>query len=95
MINFGQIYEGWKNMLVPSSELKDTIEKVSAERMAICNDCPFHSKHHPSNVPYDHCTDCGCMLKAKTACLSCECPKKYWMAEMTDAQEEHDLKAKL
>jgi len=95
MINFGQIYEGWKNMLVPSSELKDTIEKVSAERMAICNDCPFHSKNHPNNVPYDHCTDCGCMLKAKTACLSCECPKKYWLAEMASQEEEHDLKTKL
>ena len=95
MINFGQIYEGWKNMLVPSSDMKETIEKISAERMAICNNCPFHSKNHPSNVLYDHCTDCGCMLKAKTSCLSCECPKKYWLAQMHSQEEENDLKTKL
>jgi hypothetical protein len=95
MINFGQIYEGWKNMLVPASDMKATIEKVSAERMAICDNCPFHSKNHPNNVPYDHCTDCGCMLKAKTACLSCECPKKHWLAEIASQEEEHSLKTKL
>jgi len=95
MINFGQIYEGWKNMLVPSSELKDTIEKISAERMAICNSCMYHSKNHPITVPYDHCIECGCMLKAKAACLSCECPKKYWLAQMKDPEEEQDLKTKL
>jgi len=82
-------------MLVPSSDMKETIEKISAERMAICNDCSFHSKNHPSSVPYDHCTDCGCMLKAKTSCLSCECPKKYWLAQMNSQEEENDLKTKL
>ena len=95
MINFKQIYEGWKNMIVPSSELKETIEKISAERLAICNDCSFHSKNHPNNVPYEHCTECGCMLKAKTSCLSCECPFKYWLAQMNSQEEENDLKTKL
>jgi hypothetical protein len=95
MINFGQIYEGWKNMLVPSAEMKSTIEKISAERMAICEQCPYHSKNHLSTIPYDHCSDCGCMLKAKTACLSCECPKKYWLAQMNDYDEEQDLKKKI
>jgi hypothetical protein len=74
--------------------MKETIEKISAERMAICNNCPFHSKNHPSNVLYDHCTDCGCNLDAKSSCLSCSCPKEKWMA-LTTQDEEDALKQEI
>jgi hypothetical protein len=95
MINFKQVYEGWKNMLVPSAELKETIEKVSTVRLAICNNCPHHSKYHKTLRPDDHCTDCGCMLNAKVACMSCECPKRFWLAELDNPEEENDLNIRL
>lgn len=87
MINFSQVYEGWRNKIIPPKELREQIQTVSAIRAEICNDCPHHSKHHDTLRVDDHCTDCGCTLSAKQACLSCECPKSYWKAEVTQEQE--------
>lgn len=57
--------------------------------MEICNDCPFHSKHHNTPLrPDAHCTHCGCTLSAKTKCLSCACPIGKWEALLTEQQEE-------
>jgi len=97
MINFKQVYEGWKNKLVPSEEMKVLIHDVSTERLALCAKCPFHSKYHRTPLrPDDHCTECGCNLAAKTACLSCGCPlpgeKKMWDAVMQSNEEEEELK---
>lgn len=89
MINFGQIYEGWRNKLVPPADMKQTIQQVSKERLSICDKCPFHSKNHKTPLrPDAHCVDCGCNLEAKTACLSCSCPQDKWMAVVDDEQEE-------
>lgn len=89
MINFSQIYEGWRNKLVPPADMKNTIQQVSQERLSICDKCPFHSKFHKTPLrPDAHCTDCGCNLEAKTACLSCSCPQDKWMAVVDDKQEE-------
>jgi hypothetical protein len=89
---FKQIYEGWKNMLVPPSEMKATIEQVSRDRLDICEDCPKHSKFHETNRPDDHCTECGCMLRAKVACLSCMCPLRKWVPVVQSPEEEEKLK---
>lgn len=89
-MNLTKIYEGWKNKLFPDEELKERIEEVSKKRMEICNGCFYHSSNRPgyrSLRPDAHCTDCGCTLSAKTACLSCGCPREYWKAEMTKEQE--------
>ena len=90
MINFEQIIEGWKNHLFPSSYMKEIIKKVSEERMAICEQCEFHSKFHKTYRPDEHCIDCGCTLLAKTKCLSCECPldEPKWEAVVTEEEEE-------
>lgn len=89
MINFSQIYEGWRNKLVPPADMKNTIQQVSQERLSICDKCPFHSKFHKTPLrPDAHCTDCGCNLEAKTACLSCSCPQDKWTAVVDDKQEE-------
>ena len=71
------------------------IEKVSKERMEICRGCKFNSENRKKEgyktVRLDeHCTNCGCTLSAKTACLSCECPleEKKWNA--ITSQEEYD-----
>ena len=93
MINFSQIYEGWRNKLVPPADMKDMIQQVSQERLSICSKCPFHSKNHSTPLrPDAHCTDCGCNLEAKAACLSCSCPQEKWVAVMDDQNEEEQLK---
>lgn len=86
-MNFKQIYEGWRNKLIPPAELRETIKEVSQERLAICDGCGYHSKNHNTSRPDNHCTNCGCNLEAKTACLSCDCPIKKWVAVMNDHNE--------
>jgi hydrogenase maturation factor HypF (carbamoyltransferase family) len=80
-----QIYEGWKNHLLPEENEKAFIEHVSQERLAICNACEEHSfnkKDNKSLRPDAHCVECGCTLSAKTKCLTCECPLKKWVAQL-------------
>jgi len=79
-MSLSQIYEGWKNHLLPEEREKALIEHVANFRMDICNSCEEHSKHHKSIRPDAHCVECGCTLSAKTKCLTCECPLKKWMA---------------
>ena len=81
-----QIFEGWRNNLVPPSKIKKEIEKVSDERISICESCKFHSKNYKSVRPDAHCVNCGCTLSAKTKCLSCECPTGKWKKALTDEQ---------
>ncbi len=73
-----EIMEGWRNHLVPPEELRDIIETVTKGRTKICETCEFHSKFHKTLRPDAHCTECGCTLAAKQACLSCYCPKGKW-----------------
>ena len=80
-MSLGQIFEGWKNHLLPEERTKAFIEHVSSERLAICNACEHHSKNHISIRPDAHCVECGCTLAAKTKCLTCECPLKKWIAQ--------------
>jgi hypothetical protein len=91
-INFSQIYEGWKNNLFPAENMRDYIKQVSDERMAICEECDLISTKHQTIRRDVHCTDCGCMLIAKTKCLSCDCPLKKWEAVMANQEEEEALK---
>jgi hypothetical protein len=87
------IYEGWRNKLFPPEKLKLIIEHTAADRMAICYGCEFCSIHHNTLRPDVHCMDCGCTLSAKTACLSCECPKQKWMPVVTNEQEQEIKKS--
>jgi hypothetical protein len=87
-VEFSKIYEGWKNNLFPSKEMKNIIKAVSGYRLDICASCPSHSKHHSSIRPDDHCVVCGCTLAAKTKCFSCECPLNKWLAVTTEEQEQ-------
>jgi hypothetical protein len=87
-MDLSQLYEGWRNKLFPPKELKRIIQKVGKERTIICELCEYHSKHHKSIRPDDHCSICGCTLSAKTKCLSCACPVYKWREIMTSEQEE-------
>jgi len=76
------------------------IQTVSQERKKICDGCEWNSEnrkksHNYKNWrPYVHCVDCGCPLDSKQKCLSCECPFKYWKAEIS-SEEETKLKEEL
>lgn len=80
-----KIYEGWKNHILPKN--KDFINQISNKRLAICNDCEYHSKNHKSIRIDTHCTNCGCTLSAKTKCLTCECPLQKWISEKEPINE--------
>lgn len=88
-----QIFEGWRNHIHPPEYLKEKIEEVSATRLSICDTCPFNSKNAQLNGYKtlrrdEHCTECGCNLIAKSKCLSCKCPKDYWLEELTPEEEK-------
>jgi len=86
---FSQIFEGWRNNLIPPEKFKKEIEKVSSERMSICESCKFHSKNYKRIRPDVHCINCGCTLSAKTKCLSCKCPIDKWKEVLTNEQEQN------
>lgn len=89
-LNFKEIVEGWRNDLVPPKDLKDMIEQVSEERLAICAGCPFQSDNAKRDQGYKtirfdlHCISCGCPLQKKSKSLSSSCPKGYWEAVTND-----------
>ena len=86
-MKLSEIYEGWRNKILPPEKLKDKIAEVSAERIAICDGCDNHSINHKTVRPDAHCVSCGCTLSAKTKCLSCSCPINKWQAVLTSEQE--------
>ena len=91
-IDFKGLLEGATNSIV----LKEEVEKVAQERLAICKGCNFNSTVAKDNGTYtswrpdEHCTRCGCNLFVKTRCMSCECPEKFWLPE-TDAETDKQL----
>jgi len=90
-----EIFEGWRNHILPPSHMKERIQAISEERLSICRGCPFHSsnkKGYQTLRKDEHCTDCGCPLISKTKCLSCSCPQDKWAAELTPEEEQiiHD-----
>jgi len=98
-LNFSQIYEGWRNKLVPPADMKEAIQATSEERMQICRGCEHFSENRKVTGwktvrPDEHCTSCGCTLSAKTACLSCSCPKNKWLSVISGDGED-ELKAEI
>lgn len=90
-LNFKEIFEGWRNKIIPPEDLKDAIEKVAGERRSICDTCPSQSENAKKNgyktIRFDvHCTECGCPLAAKTRSLSSSCPLGKWPAVTTEAE---------
>ena len=89
-MNIAEVYEGWRNKLIPPNHLKLKILEVSESRIDICNECHWNSanrKNYTSIRPDIHCIECGCTLSAKVKCLSCACPKNFWGAELTEEQD--------
>jgi hypothetical protein len=80
--------------LIPPSHLKEQIKNISEERLSVCAKCSYQSDNRKATGRYEsvrpdlHCTNCGCTLSAKTACLSCKCPIDKWEAVL--GEEEFD-----
>jgi len=64
------IINGWKNWLFTDDE----VEKIAADRLAICNTCP----EKDSMLNLEVCRLCHCPLVAKTRSIKSECPKGLW-----------------
>lgn len=81
MINIREVWEGWRNRLMPPKDLKQMIENTAEGRISICKACKHYSPNDPEANkwrPDIHCTKCGCPLESKTRCLSCACPLGKW-----------------
>ncbi len=99
-MNFLEIFEGWKNDILPSERIKELIKQVSEERMAICKTCiaydetgqgcsiPLSQPCCNKHVKVNNISGCGCPLQKKTKCLSCKCPASKWIALSTEEQDE-------
>src|SRR5665647_176585 len=71
-----EIVDGWRNDIIPPKDLKESINKMSEERMVICRACPLDSlnKGISSLVRGEYCTKCGCPLHKKTKSPTSKCP---------------------
>lgn len=81
------VLNGWRNNLFPPEHLKELIKETQDHRLDICRDCPSNSSSGVVNT-FSYCTDCGCPLKSKSACLHCECPQLKWLKQLTKEEEE-------
>lgn len=88
-IDFKGLLEGaWNSVFV-----KENIEKIAEERLEICKGCSHNSDHakkfnnYKTIRPDFHCTLCGCDLHMKTRCLSCECPIKKWLVQVSEGDD--------
>lgn len=73
------IFQGFWNYIFR----KQYIEKISKERMEVCNSCD-QLDTKGDNCLWEGtqpcCSECGCSLDIKTRSLSAECPLKHWKA---------------
>lgn len=98
-LNFKEIIEGWRNLLIPPKEMKVLIENVAQERRAICNTCPYNSSNAKKDgyitIRMDeHCIKCGCPLASKTTALSSSCPLGFWTA-LTNEDERYEIEKQI
>lgn len=103
-MNWQHIYEGWKNHLFPEKDIKEAIDALYKQRLAICSSCIGYSNSGCTIPGTGPCCSskvvvgevdgvsvlgCGCSLKAKLKCPSCSCPVKKWEAVLSvDQQKE-------
>lgn len=81
----GEIYEGWKNVILDKMEILDPIVKqIAEERLAICYKCSVRSKRNVCSSRNFEVINgvktygCGCPLTAKTKSLISKCPLSKW-----------------
>lgn len=94
-----RLKEIWKNRKLIFQGIWNTIfrkqyvERVAAERLAICYDCEgLDEEGKDCAVPGTQpcCKACGCSLAFKTRSLSASCPYNHWVALEEDDEEYED-----
>ena len=66
-----EIFNAWKITFNPN----DAQSELAGARMEICDGCEFKK-----TIPFIHCGECGCALKAKVYSPKMgACPKGKWM----------------
>ena len=83
----GKILEGIKNNIFRNAD----VEHIAAERMSICDTCPFIDRTGKSCVvpgTKPCCGLCGCSLGLKTRALSASCDDNRWQAIVTPEEQE-------
>lgn len=69
LITLKLIWQGWTNWILDLiSDIK--YKKYFNERYEICSECESNKM--------GICTECGCVLKAKTMAEDASCPKGKW-----------------
>ena len=85
-MNLAQIFEGWRNHLLPPEELKEVINTQYKLRSEVCLSCEHNST--PGTIEkLSTCTRCGCVLNPKIKCLSCHCPIHKWESYISGDEE--------
>jgi hypothetical protein len=82
-----KILEGIKNRVFKKAD----VEYIAAERMAICDTCPFiDPEGHRCMVPGTGpcCGLCGCSLPLKIRALSATCDADRWGAVLSQEEQE-------
>jgi hypothetical protein len=82
----GKILEGIKNNIFKNAD----VENIAAERMSICETCPYLDKSGshcmvPGTEPC--CGLCGCSLTIKTRALSAACDIHKWMSIVSHQEQ--------
>lgn len=82
------------NTLFPSQYIK----KIAITRGKICEGCVHYDKYGESEKAFvkgkPACGICGCNIRLKTHCLSCDCALKdiqfipWWKSEMSEKEED-------
>lgn len=86
-LNWSQIFQGWRNELLPPEKIKEFLEQLSAERLSLCIDCPANST--PGKIGMtSRCTECDCWLRPKSKCTDCSCPIAKWGAVLSPEQDD-------
>lgn len=91
--NLDKIFEGVRNDISNTFQiLSEDKQKVIADRMDICLNCPFNSEKAKESKEYFeltgsnyntartelHCSLCGCTTTYKVASLSSNCGIEHW-----------------
>jgi hypothetical protein len=103
--NIDKVLEGIRNDISNKFKLLSEEKKeVIAQRMEICNNCPYNSRnaqtsseyksltgeHYTTNRPELHCSLCGCTLHFKVSSLNSNCGIEAWNEE--NKEKQLDLK---
>lgn len=93
MSRIKEVFDGWKNHLLPPKGMEETIIEMSTERLDICRQCPFNSVNAgiSSLIRSEYCTKCGCPLEKKTKSPTSKCPLSPPKWEAFLSLNEYDI----